>query len=361
MQKLEQTVEDISIKYEDGATISLGDFVKPTSEHSGKYNVSRIKWLQYILPVVLVVIFAAPLFGNGYAMFSTPLFFLAFLFLPILFIVGFILNAKRVIARFKRYSLFADAIGYYAKDLIVLEASGSFRETEVLNAVYSDEDLVDSEVVFGNLLLKNSDEKEIAQQGFVRIKLGRKLPHVLFDTKSHKNGANAHAYAKSQIFEPEGDFNTYFSVYCPKDYERDLLYLFTPEKLQLMMRLGVQYDTELYKEYLYIYTDGPLDYGKTELEALALYASELTKALEKPSARYTDAKSAVPGEIAKNGQRLKNRSGLMLLLFFVMCVAGIILLDDRVRSHLPQNAVSMILALLVLGYIFFSWQLGRRS
>lgn len=362
MQKLEQTVEDISLKYDDGVTPTIGDFIKPNSGPVGKYKVSSMGWLRYIVPGIVIFFFAGVFFGEGYAKFSIPFFYVAVFVLPIVFFVSFFKAAKDIINRYKRYGLFAEAIGYRSQDFVTLPRSGSFHETDVLNAVYSGASLDDSEVVFGNLMLKNGDGKEIAQQGFIRVKLNKQLPHVLFDTNSHKAGANAHAYAKSQIFEPEGDFNTYFSVYCPKDYERDLLYLFTPEKLQILMQLGAQYDTELYKEYLYVYTKGPLEYGKTEMEALTLYASALTKALEKPAARYVDAKSTVPGEVAETGKRLKNRPvGLLLLLLFLICVVGTILLDKSVIAHLPHNAAFWITGSFAVGYILITWQLGKRS
>lgn len=33
----------------------------------------------------------------------------------------------------------------------------------------------------------------------------------------------------------EGDFDRYFTLYCPGDYERDALYVFTPDLLALLI------------------------------------------------------------------------------------------------------------------------------
>ena len=43
---------------------------------------------------------------------------------------------------------------------------------------------------------------------------------------------------RTQVLSLEGDFDRYFTLYCPKEYERDALYVFTPDLMALLDRRG---------------------------------------------------------------------------------------------------------------------------
>ena len=68
--------------------------------------------------------------------------------------------------------------------------------------------------------------------GYVAVKLDVPLPHIVLDAKGNNGifGSNLPAtFDKDQRLSLEGDFDEYFSLYCPQGYEPDALYLFTPD------------------------------------------------------------------------------------------------------------------------------------
>ena len=41
-------------------------------------------------------------------------------------------------------------------------------------------------------------------------------------------------FRRDQVLSLEGDFNRYFTLYCPRQYERDALYVFTSDLISLL-------------------------------------------------------------------------------------------------------------------------------
>lgn len=68
--------------------------------------------------------------------------------------------------------------------------------------------------------------------GFVALSLDRALPHMVLDSRSNNGlfgGTNLPTvFSKDQVLSLEGGFDTHFTLYCPREYERDALYVFTP-------------------------------------------------------------------------------------------------------------------------------------
>ena len=58
---------------------------------------------------------------------------------------------------------------------------------------------------------------------------------------------------KDQVLSLEGDFDKYFTLYAPKDYERDALYIFTPDLMTLLIDNAHSFDAEVVDNRLYIY------------------------------------------------------------------------------------------------------------
>lgn len=96
--------------------------------------------------------------------------------------------------------------------------------------------------------------------GYFRIKLKRKVAHMLLDSKQN----NMNIFGKSfsnlpismshdQILSLEGDFDNYFTLYAPAEYERDALYVFTPDLMAQLIDVIAEYDAEVIDDQLYIY------------------------------------------------------------------------------------------------------------
>lgn len=96
--------------------------------------------------------------------------------------------------------------------------------------------------------------------GYIRIKLQRNVAHMLLDGKSNNTnilGASITnlpiIMSKDQVLSLEGDFDQYFTLYAPKEYERDALYIFTPDLMALLIDNVAKFDVEVIDDQLFVY------------------------------------------------------------------------------------------------------------
>ncbi|WJL94219.1 hypothetical protein QSU92_09425 [Microbacterium sp. ET2] len=92
--------------------------------------------------------------------------------------------------------------------------------------------------------------------GYVAVKLDVPLPHIVLDATGNNGlfGSNLPlAFDRDQRFGLEGDFDRYFSLYCPAGYERDALYLFTPDIMARFIDNAAALDVEIVDDWLFLY------------------------------------------------------------------------------------------------------------
>jgi hypothetical protein len=92
--------------------------------------------------------------------------------------------------------------------------------------------------------------------GYVAIKLDVPLPHIVLDATGNNGllGSNLpHAFEKDQRLSLEGDFDRHFALYCPEGYERDALYLFTPDIMARFIDNAAALDVEIVDDWLFLY------------------------------------------------------------------------------------------------------------
>jgi hypothetical protein len=92
--------------------------------------------------------------------------------------------------------------------------------------------------------------------GYIAIHLDVPLPNIVLDAVGNNGlfGSNLPArYAKHQRLSLEGDFDRYFALYCPEGYERDALYLFTPDIMARFMDSAAAFDVEIVDDWLFLY------------------------------------------------------------------------------------------------------------
>ena len=92
--------------------------------------------------------------------------------------------------------------------------------------------------------------------GYVAVKLDTPLPHIVLDATGNNGlfGSNLPlTFDKDQRLSLEGDFDRYFSLYCPADYERDALYLFTPDIMARFIDNAAALDVEIVDDWLFLY------------------------------------------------------------------------------------------------------------
>jgi len=93
--------------------------------------------------------------------------------------------------------------------------------------------------------------------GYVAVKLDVPLPHIVLDATGNNSlfGSNLPtSFHKDQRLSLEGDFDRYFSLSCPTGYERDALYLFTPDIMARFIDNAAALDVEIVDDWLFLYT-----------------------------------------------------------------------------------------------------------
>lgn len=93
--------------------------------------------------------------------------------------------------------------------------------------------------------------------GYVAVKLDVPLPHIVLDAVGNNGLFGASnlpaAFDRDQRLSLEGDFDRFFSLYCPTDYERDALYLFTPDIMARFIDNAAALDVEIVDDWLFLY------------------------------------------------------------------------------------------------------------
>ena len=118
-------------------------------------------------------------------------------------------------------------------------------------------------VEFGNYSYETGSGKNrsTSHWGYVAVKLATPLPHIVLDARGNNGlfGSNLPAFFdKDQRLSLEGDFDRYFTLSCPAGYERDALYLFTPDIMARFIDNAAALDVEIVDDWLFLYTKRPV-------------------------------------------------------------------------------------------------------
>jgi hypothetical protein len=166
-------------------------------------------------------------------------------------------------------------------------------------------------------------------RGFMALNLDRALPNMVLDAKANNllfGASNLPAlFSKDQVLHLEGNFDDYFTLYCPKEYERDALYVFTPDLMALLIDTTAPFDVEIVDNWMFVYTGGainPID--APLLHRLLLIVDTVGAKTLKQSARYADERvgDAKINAVAPQGRRLRRRTSLVVLIFVVVWALG---------------------------------------
>lgn len=181
---------------------------------------------------------------------------------------------------------------------------------------------------FGNYQYTTGSGKNRStrQWGFLAVKLDRKLPHMVLDSKANNGlfgGSNLPAtFSKDQILSLEGDFDRYFTLYCPKEYERDALYVFTPDLMALLIDEASPFDVEIIDDWMFVYSQKPFPAAQPAVYQRLLRIVETVgaKTLTQTD-RYQDDRTAAPfaaNIVAPQGTRLKRSVGVGAIILIVV-------------------------------------------
>ncbi|MFJ4175575.1 hypothetical protein [Microbacterium sp. NPDC089696] len=225
-------------------------------------------WVVAIIALVMVVpILGILLLGLGYAIGrSTGVAIAGVLGLLLLagIIVGVVALVRRALrtramARF-RLSRFAAANAMTYLDRIeapplpgmIFQAGSGRMSTDVLRGTEP------RFVEFGNYQYTTSNGKnsQTHRWGYVAVKLDVPLPNIVLDALGNNGlgGSIATGFRRDQRLSLEGDFDRYFSLFCPEGYEVDALYLFAPDVMARFIDHAAELDVEIVDDWLFLYT-----------------------------------------------------------------------------------------------------------
>ena len=114
-------------------------------------------------------------------------------------------------------------------------------------------------VEFANYTYETGSGKERTTHrwGYVAVRLDVPLPNIVLDAKSNNGLFGASnlpaSFDRHQRLSLEGDFGRHFSLYCPRGYERDALYLFTPDIMARFVDSAAALDVEIVDDWLFLY------------------------------------------------------------------------------------------------------------
>ena len=177
---------------------------------------------------------------------------------------------------------------------------------------------------FGNFqyVVSNGKSSTTVTWGFLAMNLERRLPHMLLDSLQNNTllSGLSGLFARDQVLSLEGDFDRYFTLYCPREYETDALYVFTPDLMALCIDEVAPFDVEIVDDWLFVYSPRAFTMENPQLLARLLRIIEVVgnKALKRTH-RYRDERAAVPfpvNVVAPPGQRLRKRfpTGVIIAL-----------------------------------------------
>lgn len=200
-------------------------------------------------------------------------------------------------------------------------------------------------VEFSNYRYTTGDNSYDAYRwGYVAIKLDVQLPNIVLDAREN-NGVMGQSNLpvtidREQRLSLEGDFDQYFALYCPAGYERDALYLFTPDIMARFVDNAAQLDVEIVDDWLFLYAKRPLVTTDPETWTWLLATVDaVTQKLDQwarwrddklPEAASAESPSPMvtpPPAVAAGGQRLRRKRQLLKVLLGLFVLVAVFVLE----------------------------------
>ncbi|BDZ47220.1 hypothetical protein [Naasia aerilata] len=167
--------------------------------------------------------------------------------------------------------------------------------------------------------------------GYIAVGLDRNMPHMLLDSRANdcsvfgiRSSNLPIQFDRDQVLSLEGDFDRHFTLYAPQEYERDALYVFTPDLMALLIDEAGGFDVEIVDDTMFIYSATPFDLlsPATYERMRAIVATVGAKTLHQ-TARYADERvgDRLRNEVAPPGRRLRRRTPWLAIVLGVAITA----------------------------------------
>lgn len=197
---------------------------------------------------------------------------------------------------------------------------------------------------------KNRSETRL---GYMRLTLPRPVPHMMLDSRANNLFGRISnipgSFNRNQVLSLEGDFDKYFTLYAPQQYERDALYIFTPDVIATLIDHAADYDVEVIDDSMFIYSRRTFNFAsQAEWEKLFTIASSLSPEFEKQTYRYTDDRvpQARTHTVGVGGKRLKR--GFAWSSLFVFVIIGLQVLPNLASTFARDGGGGYVFAIVVI-------------
>ena len=159
---------------------------------------------------------------------------------------------------------------------------------------------------------------------YARVKLPRNVPHLLLNAKGNFVNMGIGNYEVKKL-KLEGDFDKYFDLCTPPDYQIDALEIFTPDVMAILLDVGRRYDYELVGNYLYIYASKMFDSNNREkqIKEMLQIVDALAPKFDMQVQTYSDerAGNVASGLVAAQGEQLQKRKITRAAVIVIVIVA----------------------------------------
>jgi hypothetical protein len=157
------------------------------------------------------------------------------------------------------------------------------------------------------------DDITMQRLGFACIKLSRKLPHIIVNSKKDHSLylTDTMNLYQAEHLELEGDFSSYFDLYVPPGYHLDALQIITPDLMADLVDARDSFDYEVIDDRLYIYTlRAVADNPEATIRKLLDTSEILIRKFDSQAKRYSDPRAGEMKHkmVAFQGWRLKKNT-----------------------------------------------------
>jgi hypothetical protein len=155
--------------------------------------------------------------------------------------------------------------------------------------------------------------------GYLALRLDRNLPNMVLIAKENKGLGGSDlpgTFHPGQVLSLEGDFDKYFTLYCPKEYETDALYVFTPDLMALLIDNVQSFDVEIVDDWMFVVVRKPFPPGSVAtLQRLFTIIRVVGAKMVSQTKNYHDGQASGSKVVAPSGRRLRtNRSVVRVLI-----------------------------------------------
>ncbi|MDD7960827.1 hypothetical protein [Microbacterium thalli] len=211
-------------------------------------------------------------------------------------------------------------------------------------------------VEFGNYRYTTGSGKnqQTHTWGYVAVHLSTPLPHIVLDAVGNNGlfGSNLPvAFDRDQHLSLEGDFDRYFRLYCPRGYERDALYLFTPDIMARFVDNAAALDVEIVDDWLFFY--GKRDFSTLDPATWSWLFGAVGAMIDKLAQweRWRDDRLAAPAVTAPPAASAASALPVSPPPGLLRPPAGVAVPGQRLKKTVPWVAVIIVLGVVAVGAI----------